>query len=507
MRKLFLFTVVTTLVFAMASCQDEKDNSGPDNSIFNESVKTTALTATVTASFTNLDQEDRNYGSFGVLYSKSADARTLFEKWKEGDKSVIDSKAVGFKKGSSLKADGRITVTVEGLEPETEYSYCSYFESEDKTRRNIGQVDKFTTSKFKITLTNQGAQDIKFYSVKVAASISDIDDADCKGITFGILVSDKNNPTTKDGKVMELSSGVTRKQYTFPFDKLNLGTTYYCRPYVLLQSDNEYVYGETRSFTTKSADDMAVDMGLSVLWSKYLLGAEEEGEVGDYYRWGETSPISSASYYQNIDIDDISGNPEYDAAAKKLGGKWRMPTKAEMEELIQYSSARVLEGPDCEKEGLTNKLAIKSYYTGKELIIPQTGYYYATSWGGVNGKLTLSFSRPYGRFYLYSSSQSVSTYTDTYYRVIPGKEEEFEAYAAANEVLYISDLLAEGLIEEFTETYTEKAIQIMLPGYWLDEWDYVKNYPDSYTDVNYKPLIQSTSGSYAYSILPVRDRD
>ena len=87
----------------------------------------------------------------------------------------------------------------------------------------------------------------------------------------------------------------------------------------------------------------AVDLGLSVYWASCNLGAEKPEEYGEYYAWGETSPkssyeVSNYSYYdhdtmQYIDIgDDISGT-EYDAATVNLGGDWRMPTRAEFQEL------------------------------------------------------------------------------------------------------------------------------------------------------------------------------
>ena len=101
MRKPYFLPVVGLVMFALASCQNGTDDLGPDNSIVNESVKTTALTATVSTVFSNLDLEDRNYGTFGVLYSKSNDAAALFEKWKDGDNSVIGT--IGYKKVPSIK--------------------------------------------------------------------------------------------------------------------------------------------------------------------------------------------------------------------------------------------------------------------------------------------------------------------------------------------------------------------------------------------------------------------
>ncbi|MBO7313713.1 MAG: hypothetical protein J6U48_05745, partial [Alistipes sp.] len=73
-------------------------------------------------------------------------------------------------------------------------------------------------------------------------------------------------------------------------------------------------------------------------------------EYGDYFAWGETSPKAEYSYrnYQHwVDYDgngywnfgeyplnsDISGT-QYDAATANWGGSWRMPTWAELQELV-----------------------------------------------------------------------------------------------------------------------------------------------------------------------------
>ena len=45
MRKTFLLSLVGFTMFALASCQKESNEVGPDNSIANESVSTSALSA------------------------------------------------------------------------------------------------------------------------------------------------------------------------------------------------------------------------------------------------------------------------------------------------------------------------------------------------------------------------------------------------------------------------------------------------------------------------------
>ena len=101
----------------------------------------------------------------------------------------------------------------------------------------------------------------------------------------------------------------------------------------------------------------AVDMGLSVKWASFNLGASAPEEFGDYYAWGETVPKDDYTWetYKwcmgtDNTMTNYCSNSEYgyngytdtktvldledDAAHVNLGGSWRMPTDAEWEELI-----------------------------------------------------------------------------------------------------------------------------------------------------------------------------
>lgn len=90
------------------------------------------------------------------------------------------------------------------------------------------------------------------------------------------------------------------------------------------------------------SDDRIVDLGLSVNWANCNVGANDPQDYGDYFAWGEVESkdyfsLNNYKYYSNgifMDIgSDISGT-EYDAAKHNMGDIWRMPTKAEYEELI-----------------------------------------------------------------------------------------------------------------------------------------------------------------------------
>lgn len=68
-----------------------------------------------------------------------------------------------------------------------------------------------------------------------------------------------------------------------------------------------------------------VDLGLSVKWAKFNLGADTEFDAGAKFPF---SLISDTPEY-------ICGNPSYDVCRKKMGGSWRLPTKQEQDELRQ----------------------------------------------------------------------------------------------------------------------------------------------------------------------------
>ena len=82
-----------------------------------------------------------------------------------------------------------------------------------------------------------------------------------------------------------------------------------------------------------------VDLGLSVKWATCNLGASSPSDYGDYYAWGETWTKSvytdENSYTYKKNMSDISGDVRYDVARANWGGSWRMPTKAEIDELIE----------------------------------------------------------------------------------------------------------------------------------------------------------------------------
>lgn len=146
----------------------------------------------------------------------------------------------------------------------------------------------------------------------------------------------------------------------------------------------------------------AIDLGLpsGTKWASWNVGAFSPEEYGGYYAWGETEEKedytqSTYLYYDSIwqeykNIGENISGTEYDVARQKWGEDWRMPTKAEMEELksectwtwIQYNNSvygyRVV-GPN----GNKIFLPAAGRRIGAELsFIDLYGYYWNASLGG-----------------------------------------------------------------------------------------------------------------------------
>ena len=85
-----------------------------------------------------------------------------------------------------------------------------------------------------------------------------------------------------------------------------------------------------------------VDLGLSVKWAMCNVGAERPEEYGGYYAWGE---VETKESYEPNNYKFVNGGSavndkntldiENDVAHKEWGGKWRMPSREEFDELIQ----------------------------------------------------------------------------------------------------------------------------------------------------------------------------
>ena len=291
-------------------------------------------------------------------------------------------------KTSNGNGVGTFTSNMTDLEHNTTYYVRAYAANEVGTA--YGEEVSFTTME-KLLPTVTTATEVTDITVSSAVCGGEVtSDGDGKISARGVCWSTSQNPTIEDNKTTD-GSGVG--SFTSQIPNLVPNTQYYVRAYATNEVGTSY--GEEVSFTTLAAYSPAtgtsngygyVDLGLSVKWATCNVGATSPEEYGNYYAWGETTTKSnysssncatyglSISELQSQGYIDGEGNltPQYDAATVNWGGDWRMPTRAELNELLNNCTWTC-----------TTVNGVKGYNVrgpnGNSIFLPAAGYRYGSS--------------------------------------------------------------------------------------------------------------------------------
>ena len=139
----------------------------------------------------------------------------------------------------------------------------------------------------------------------------------------------------------------------------------------------------------------AVNLGLSVKWATHNVGASSPEEYGGYYAWGETEEKDDYSwgtykwcngneatitkYCTNSNIGTVDNKTvldlEDDVAHVKWGGTWRMPTNAELNELLNNCTWTWTTQNDVNGYKVTGP-------NGNSIFLPAADYHYGTGLDG-----------------------------------------------------------------------------------------------------------------------------
>ena len=212
---------------------------------------------------------------------------------------------------------------------------------------------------------------------------------------------------------------------------------------ITLPNGNDVILDMTDTQETQlTINTEYVDLGLSVKWATMNVGAEKESDYGIMFAWGQTDnavatkfvdsenyPYSWATYehcngtyntltkynnnssYGTVDNKTVLG-PEDDAATQIMGSDWRMPTKAEFQELLDNTTKEWTQVNGVNGYKFTSKTD-----TSKYIFIPAAGYCGDGSVGNVGGNggvwsSSLYSSSPFSAWCLnfYSGNCSVNNY-------------------------------------------------------------------------------------------------
>lgn len=184
---------------------------------------------------------------------------------------------------------------------------------------------------------------------------------------------------------------VSNDNSTLAYGRQFAGNEYRYVTFVWTYIDPEEEEPEGHDFTPTGEKDghPYVDLGTGIGWALYNVG-NNNGSLensGNPYMWGETtyksdchwwyyslytgnvnSYLDSSKFY--TPANDISGS-SYDVAKNKMGGDWRMPSRAEASSLLNNCTIEPYTYNTTEGYAITGP-------TGKSIFIPAKGYKYRT---------------------------------------------------------------------------------------------------------------------------------
>ena len=271
------------------------------------------------------------------------------------------------------KTDTEITIT--DLEQETNY-YC--FQTTVDKSTSTSKYDYYSSydigDKYIQFTTGEREVSVKISSIKKIGLHHVVFNMETNvqyGSTYLCYSFTNSAPTAND--YIWNSYG-----YSYTVEDFVDHQTYYVRPYI--KYNNRFVYGDVEIVKTDDNTDIyanAVDLGLSVKWADRPLLAKEVNQ--------------SSTYVFNAGTTDYARN--------NWGGKWRTPTKEEIEELQQLSILTTKYGS---VEGVVIRGKSGTAYSNNSIFIPNDSYWTATEYN------TSASSTNWNYFYLSKDKIEIS---------------------------------------------------------------------------------------------------
>ena len=326
MKKIYSILLCIGLVASFVACEKDKDFALTTLSVANETITPWYESAQVSCSF----KADATISEACVQYA-------------------LSSSFVEYKTAEMAEEKGVYSAQLTDLQSDTMY-YVRYVVS-NKYSQVVSEavVDFRTLQPVVLKVVTKEVKDVDDQSATVQGEVTS--DGGAEVTERGVVYGTSENPTVGNSKV---TSGAGIGAFTCNLTGLQPNTKYYVRVYAV--NSQGTAYGEQVSFTTLeevSATPEYVDLGLSVKWATFNVGATKPEEYGDYFAWGETEPkevynwstykwckgseksqtkYCTSSSYGTVDNKTVLEAAD-DAARANWGGSWRMPTKAEQDEL------------------------------------------------------------------------------------------------------------------------------------------------------------------------------
>lgn len=305
--------------------------------------------------------------------------------------TVEELKAAGSRQEIELGAGGAFSHRLTGLKAGTTYRYLVSAVVDGWTH-DTG-VASIALPGYTVEVSTLVAENVSFDKAKLRGTAVCYTNGSNPSMQGKFVYGTVNNP-----ELLKSSGTVVAAQYWGGdgiyykiVSGLKAGTTYYYMAAVLC--NGELIYGPVESFSTVVVEEPnMVDMGLSVKWADFNVGATKASETGYYFQWGNpdipdeyswtnyplcTGSASTLFKYTASDGKTVLESQD-DIANLLLGNGWRMPTKEECQELREHVT-----GESAVRDGVAGAL-LTSTVNGNTIFIPWCGYYMGTSLSNTN---------------------------------------------------------------------------------------------------------------------------
>lgn len=362
MKKILL--LMTLLVVPFLSCTPDdpavEGGSQLDDVVTNQATNVTPFSVTLNGAINNFKSSEINKGQFGFLYLISTDidmtaAELIFKDYAASGSSSDCKKRYAV----NLLSGNVFSIEIKDLSPESTIYYCALFEKADG-EIIIGEGQIVNSLEFAPKFKLAEAKDVRLLHTIVTMDV-DLCGASGKECSLGLCYSETEDDLVSGNAVnIQYKKQLSGNVFDIDITPLKANTTYYARPYLYFKSTKEYFYGDIISFTTLNPEIIEVDMGLSVKWSSLDLGADDPLGEAWYFTYLSLNPVKfddklygtgyyesymSSEEFNSICPHDIAGT-EFDPATYYLGEKWRMPTLAEVRELIENTVVELKQKDD-----------------------------------------------------------------------------------------------------------------------------------------------------------------
>ena len=321
MKKIIIkgFTLLVASLL-IGSCSEEENFSSSTSpvvtSITTGEAAVTAISATAYGVVQDLSPMASSTYQVGTVYGTMSDP------------TVGGTRQIG-----TIDDQGNVSTAISGLTEGTTYYYATFVTLQGKVTK-YGDVKSFVATDADVaTLDASNITPCTALLNGQASGISDILASSAVGFKYALTA--EGVPTGVDVPESE-----TAGTFSLKADGLLPGTAYYYAAYTKV--GDGFILGNVKSFTTAAQTMEYVDLGLSVLWAKCNIGAEQETESGILIGFGDQSFYNRSTSVNDYTPWDVAGTEEDPLYNLSIDGdakmKSKLPTIQQIEELISKTT-------------------------------------------------------------------------------------------------------------------------------------------------------------------------